>query len=87
MFQIKVIDIFIQFSDNAIEYLTKMNVNVSTNVLLNTIKKKNGKLSCSFSDGNEKIYDYVVWTTNPSHLLKIISKSKSIINSGIHFVQ
>ena len=74
------------FSDNAIEYLTKMNVNVSTNVLLNTIKKKNGKLSCSFSDGNEKIYDYVVWTTNPSHLLKIISKSKSIINSGIHFV-
>jgi len=74
------------FSDNAIEYLKKMNVDVSTNVFLNALKQKKGKLHCGFSDGTEKIYDYVVWTTNPTHLLKIISKTKSTLNSGIHFV-
>jgi len=74
------------FSDDAIEYLRKMNVNVSTNIFLNTLKQKNGKLYCGFSNGYEKIYDHVVWTTNPTHLLKIISKNKPIIDSGIHFV-
>ena len=74
------------FSDDAIEYLKKMNVDVSTNVFLNALKQKKGKLHCSFSDGTKKIYDYVVWTTNPTHLLKIISKTKSTLNSGIHFV-
>lgn len=74
------------FSDDAIEYLKKMNVNVSTNMVLDTIEPKQEKLDCSFSDGTKKIYDNIIWTTNPTHLLKIISKTKSSTSSGVHFV-
>ena len=65
------------FCDNSLEFLKNNNVHVKTNIYLQNIKKQNNKLFCIFSDGTEKEYDNLVWTTDHIPLYKIITKLQS----------
>lgn len=75
-----------EFCDNALEYLQDKKVDVKTNLFVKGLKKKKNKIICSFSDGTEKEYDYLIWTIDPINLFKIITKKKEIKNSGVHRV-
>jgi len=74
------------FCDNSLEYLKKIHVDVKTNIFLVNIKKKRNKLLCIFSDGTQKEYDNLIWTINPINLYKIIAKTKTVDDSGVHSV-